>query len=42
MSITNTVCIGHKPPMNYVLAVVKQLNGGSSVVTIKAPGRSIS
>jgi len=38
----NTVFIGKKPPMNYVLAVVTQFNTGSSRVTIKARGRAIS
>jgi archaea-specific DNA-binding protein len=42
MNTTNTVYIGQKPLMNYVLAVVKQLNGGSSDVMIRARGRSIS
>ncbi|MCG7845019.1 MAG: DNA-binding protein Alba [Methanomassiliicoccales archaeon] len=42
MNEMNTVYIGQKPIMNYVLAVVKQLNGGRSGVLIKARGRSIS
>jgi DNA-binding protein len=42
MNDTHTVYIGQKPIMNYVLAVVKQLNGGSSDVMIRARGRSIS
>ena len=36
------VYIGKKPTMNYVLAVATQFNSGSSTVTIKARGRSIS
>ena len=38
----NTVYIGKKPTMNYVLAVATQFNSGSSEVTIKARGKSIS
>lgn len=38
----NTVFIGYKPPMNYVLAVVTQFNGGSSEVVIRARGKAIS
>ena len=42
MAEENTVYIGKKPTMNYVLAVVTQFNGGSKEVVIKARGRSIS
>lgn len=38
----NTVYIGKKPLMNYVLAVVMQFNTGSGEVVIRARGRSIS
>ena len=39
----NTIYIGKKPPMSYVLAVVTQFNGnGSKDVILKARGRSIS
>ncbi len=38
----NTIFVGSKPPMSYVLAVVTQFNGGSDVVIIKARGRAIS
>jgi len=38
----NTVFIGKKPTMNYVLAVVTLFNSGTNEVTIKARGRSIS
>ena len=38
----NTVFVGNKPPMNYVLAVVTQINAGSGEVAIKARGRAIS
>jgi DNA-binding protein Alba len=41
MAEENTVYIGKKPLMNYVLAVVTQFNSGSEVVIIKARGRSI-
>ena len=38
----NTVYIGKKPIMNYVLAVATQFNSGSTEVIIKARGKSIS
>jgi DNA-binding protein len=39
----NTIFIGNKPPMSYVLAVVTQFNSiGSDGVSIKARGRAIS
>jgi DNA-binding protein len=38
----NTVYIGRKPTMNYVLAVATQFNSGSDDVIIKARGKSIS
>jgi DNA-binding protein len=38
----NTIFVGTKPPMSYVLAVVTQFNGGSDIVQIKARGRAIS
>ena len=42
MAEENTVYIGKKPTMNYVLAVVSQLNTGCDSVCIKARGRAIS
>ena len=42
MSEENIVYIGNKPVMNYVLAVVTQMNGGVSEVILKARGRAIS
>lgn len=38
----NTVYVGKKPTMNYVLAVVTQFNGGAKSVLVKARGNSIS
>jgi DNA-binding protein len=39
----NTIYVGNKPPMSYVLAVVTQFQGnGSDEVVIKARGRAIS
>jgi DNA-binding protein len=38
----NTIFIGKKPTMNYVLAVVTQFNSGAPEVTLKARGNSIS
>jgi DNA-binding protein len=42
MAEENTVYIGKKATMNYVLAVVSQINAGSDNVVIKARGRAIS
>jgi DNA-binding protein len=42
MAEESTIYIGKKETMNYVLAVVSQLNGGSSNICIKARGRAIS
>jgi DNA-binding protein len=42
MSEENVVYIGNKPVMNYVLAVVTQMNSGVSEVILKARGRAIS
>ncbi|MDI6719368.1 MAG: DNA-binding protein Alba [Methanomicrobiales archaeon] len=38
----NTVFVGNKPVMNYVLAVVTQFNNGANEVSIKARGKAIS
>ena len=39
----NTIYVGNKPPMSYVLAVVTQFNtNNSEEVVIKARGRAIS
>ncbi|MCC7553015.1 MAG: DNA-binding protein Alba [Methanobacteriaceae archaeon] len=38
----NVIYIGNKPVMNYVLAVVTQMNGGTEEVFLKARGRAIS
>jgi len=38
----NTIYVGKKPTMNYVLAVLTQINNGSDLVTLKARGRAIS
>ncbi len=42
MSRSNTVFIGRKPVLNYVLACLTLLKSGESEVLIKARGRSIS
>jgi DNA-binding protein len=41
-SAENTVFIGIKPVMNYVLAVITQFNQGGKDVTLKARGKAIS
>ncbi|MDI6884003.1 MAG: DNA-binding protein Alba [Hadesarchaea archaeon] len=41
-SAENTVFIGVKPVMNYVLAVITQFNEGAGNVTLKARGKAIS
>jgi len=38
----NTVFIGVKPVMNYVLAVITQFNRGGGEVILKARGKAIS
>lgn len=42
MTEKNVVYIGNKPVMNYVLAVVTQINEGNPEVILKARGRAIS
>ncbi|MDR0900870.1 MAG: DNA-binding protein Alba [Methanobrevibacter sp.] len=42
MSEESIIYVGNKPVMNYVLAVVTQMNNGAEEVTIKARGRAIS
>lgn len=42
MAEENIVYIGNKPVMNYVLAVVTQMNSGVTEVILKARGRAIS
>lgn len=39
---SNTIFIGSKPVMNYVLAVVTLLGSGGREVTLKARGRAIT
>jgi DNA-binding protein len=42
VSRSNTVFVGRKPVLNYVLACLTLLKSGESEVFIKARGRSIS
>ena len=42
MSESNSVLIGRKPVMNYVLACITLFHSGSKEVSIKARGRAIS
>ncbi len=42
MRDSNTVYIGKKPVMNYVLACLTQLQNGTNGITVKARGRAIS
>lgn len=42
MSDENTVFIGSKPVMNYVLAVITLFHNGKNEVVLKARGRTIS
>ncbi|OWT32834.1 DNA-binding protein Alba [Methanobrevibacter sp. 87.7] len=42
MTEENIIYIGSKPVMNYVLAVVTQMNNGKNEVILKARGRAIS
>lgn len=38
----NTVYVGSKPAMSYVLAVVTQFSEGNDIVHVKARGKAIS
>jgi DNA-binding protein len=42
MSESNSVLIGKKPAMNYVLACITLFHGGAKEVMVKARGRAIS
>ncbi len=42
MSDTNSVLIGKKPVMNYVLACITLFHGGAKQVNVKARGKAIS
>ncbi len=42
MPESNSVLIGRKPVMNYVLACITLFHGGAKEVSIKARGRAIS
>lgn len=42
MSEGNSVFVGRKPVMNYVLACITFFHGGAREVSIKARGRAIS
>ena len=42
MTENNSVLIGRKPVMNYVLACITLFHSGAKEVSIKARGRSIS
>ncbi len=42
MAENNSVLIGRKPIMNYVLACISLFHGGASEISVKARGRAIS
>ena len=42
MAEDNTIYIGAKPTMNYVLALITQFHGNINSVTVKARGKSIT
>jgi len=42
LSESNSVLIGRKPVMNYVLACITLFHSGSKEVSVKARGRAIS
>lgn len=42
MAEATSVFIGQKPVMNYVLACITLLQGGTGEITVKARGRAIS
>ncbi|MEM2882393.1 MAG: DNA-binding protein Alba [Candidatus Bathyarchaeia archaeon] len=39
---TNSIFVGRKPVMNYVLACITLLQGGAPEVSVKARGRAIN
>ncbi|MEM1525659.1 MAG: DNA-binding protein Alba [Ignisphaera sp.] len=41
-SAANTVLVGKKPVMNYVLAILTLINQGVNEIVVKARGRAIS
>jgi DNA-binding protein len=41
-NLKNTVIVGKKPAMNYVMACVTLFNEGTKIVNIKARGQAIS
>ena len=42
MAENNSVLIGRKPVMNYVLACISLFHGGASEISVKARGRAIT
>ena len=42
MSESNSVLIGRKPVMNYVLACITLFHGGANEIYVKARGKAIS
>jgi len=42
VSESNSILIGRKPAMNYVLACITVFHGGAKEVNVKARGRAIS
>jgi DNA-binding protein len=42
MAEDNSVLIGRKPVMNYVLACISLFHGGANEISVKARGRAIS
>ena len=42
LSENNSVLIGRKPVMNYVLACITLFHGGAQEVSVKARGRAVS
>jgi len=38
----NTIYVGKKPVMNYVLACLTQIQNGTNTITVKARGKAIS
>ena len=42
MAENNSVLIGRKPVMNYVLACISLFHGGANEISVKAKGRAIT
>ena len=42
MSKKRIIYVGNKPTMKYILAIVTQINNGTSIIVLKARGKAIN